>query len=106
MRGHDVPAVVETHPGLHLAADLAGCAGAVEQRRGDGKIAAVGGDGGPGDGARQADGRAGAAEGADLVVTVEILGPAVADSPDIVAKESIERRDVVGAERPLVALEG
>ena len=44
MRGDHAPAVGEAHPGLHLPADLAGRRVAVEQRRGDREVAAVGGD--------------------------------------------------------------
>ncbi len=30
MRGNDAPALRKAHPGLHLAADFAGCAGAMK----------------------------------------------------------------------------
>ena len=49
MGGDDPPALGKADPGLHLAPDLAGHAGAVKQRRGDCVVAAVGAD----DGLRQ-----------------------------------------------------
>ena len=105
MRGDDEPAVGKAHPGLHLAADLAGRGVAVEQRRGHREVAAVGRDHGARQRARQADRRARGAEGLDFRVAVEILAAAVADGARIVAKDRVERGDVVGHQRLLVALE-
>src|SRR5262245_43728221 len=44
VRGDYPPALGKAHPALHLPADLAGHRRAVEQRGGDGEVAAVGGD--------------------------------------------------------------
>src|SRR5215470_12918059 len=43
MRRHHAPALRKAHPGLHLAADLAGHRAAMEQGGSDGDVAAVGG---------------------------------------------------------------
>src|SRR5262249_59465373 len=82
--GDHVPAVGKAHPGLHLAADLAGRA--VEERRGDAHVAAVGGDHRARDGAREADRRARRAKARNLRVAVEILTDAVADGARVVAE--------------------
>src|ERR1051326_6314681 len=74
-----MPAVGKSHPALHLPADLARHGGAVKQRRSHGEVAAVCGDDGLRDRAREANRRARRPERGDLVVAVENFGPAVAD---------------------------
>ena len=59
MGGDDPPSFWQAHPALHLAADLAGRAGALEQGGGGGEIVAEGGDDGAGDAAGQAPGTGG-----------------------------------------------
>src|SRR5882672_8253165 len=103
MRSDDAPAFGEPHPGLHLAADFADHGGAMKQRRGDGKVAAVGGDHRLRQHARQSDRRAPRAEGFDLRVAVEIFSAAVPDRARVVAEYGVEYRYVVRDERPLVA---
>ncbi len=44
MRGDDPPTLGKAHPGLHLPSDLARQRVAIEQRRGDRHVAAIGGD--------------------------------------------------------------
>ena len=79
MRGSDPPAIGGAHPGLHLAAELAGRGRAAEERGGDGEVAAEGGDHGARERAGEALRRARGAEGGDLGMAVEVLRDAVAD---------------------------
>src|SRR5580658_7366045 len=79
MRGDDEPAVGETDPGLHLPADLTRHGGAVEQGRGDRKIAAIGGDDGVRESPRQAGRRTRGAERLDLVIAEQIFGATETD---------------------------
>src|ERR1700689_5060884 len=101
----DAPAFGEAYPGLHLAAEFAGHARAMIERRRDGVIAAVGADDGLRQGARQACRRARSAECRDLGVTIKILAAAIADGARIVAKNRIQRGDVVRHQGLLVARE-
>src|SRR4051812_966736 len=103
MRGDDPPAIAEAHPGLHLAAELAGLARPVEQCRGDRAIAAVGGDYGARQAAPEPGRRAGAAERLDLGMAVQVLAAAVADGAWIIAEQGVELGHVVRHQRPLVA---
>src|ERR1700704_1193705 len=105
MRRDHAPAFREAHPGLHLAAHLAGHAGAPKQRRGRREIAPIGGDDGLVDRAGETGRRARGAKGLDLSVAVEVFAAAVADRARVVAKDAVERRDVVRHQRLLVALE-
>src|ERR1041385_7786831 len=106
MTHDDVPAVGKSHPGLRLPADLAGRGVAMKQRRGHRKVAAIGGDDRFREPAGEADGRAGGAEGRDLVVAIEDLLGAVADGARVDAEDAVEHRDVVGHQRLFVAVEG
>ena len=78
----------KAHPGLHLAADLAGHAVALEQRRGDREVAAVGGDHGARVVRARPTGERAARNGCDLVVAVEVLADAVADGARVVAEDA------------------
>src|SRR5258708_2446889 len=90
--GDHAPAFGKAHPGLGLAADLAGRGGATKQRRGCREIAAVGRDHGLRQGAREAGRRARGAERLDLAVAVEVLAGAITDRARVVAKQRVERR--------------
>src|SRR5579859_2194120 len=79
MRGDDAPAFGKADPTLHLPADLRGSAVAMKQGRGGRKIASERGDHGPRQPTGQPGGGAGRAKAADLIVTVQILGDAIAD---------------------------
>ena len=106
MRGSDPPAVGGAHPGLHLAAELAGRGRAAEERGGDGEVAAEGGDHGARERAGEALRRARGAEGGDLDIAIEVLRRAVPDGSGGSEKETVERGDIVGDERALVGGEG
>src|SRR5258705_1341193 len=105
MRGDDLPAVRKAHTGLHLASHLAGQAIAVEQRRGDGSITAIGRDHGLVGPAAQSDRRARGAKPHDRLIAVEIFADAVTQRAGIIAKQFIEHGDVVGHQRLFVARE-
>src|SRR5689334_18967455 len=102
MGGDDPPAFRAADPGLHLPPDLAGDAGAVEQRRGGRVVAAVGADDCLRQRAREPDRRTRGAERRDLRVAVEILGAAVADGARVLAEYLVQRGNVVRHQSLLV----
>src|SRR5262245_33553531 len=77
--GHHPPAVWASHPGLGLTPHLARRGVAVEERRGDRIIAAIGGDDRLRQDARQANGGPRGAKRLDLIIAVQILRRAIAD---------------------------
>ena len=101
----DLPTLGTAHPGLHLPADLAGQAVAIEQGRRDRGVAAIGRDRGPRGLAHQPGRRARGAERRDLVVAVEIFADAIAQRARILAEQLIEHGDVIRHQRLLVTLE-
>src|SRR5262245_27186852 len=106
MRRHDAPALRGAHPGVALAAG-ARTAVAPDLAVGGAEVMAVGDD--PelqkiaiDDEARVAAGT----EGGDLVVAVELLADAVTQGVRALPEQLVERGDVVGVQRLLVAVEG
>src|SRR5439155_19405311 len=99
------PALIETIPGMQRTPDLAWHGSAEEQARGHREIAAIGGDHGPRQPAREAFWRARRAEGLDLPVAVEVLAAAIADAAWVSVEDRVERRHVVSDKRLLVAVE-
>jgi hypothetical protein len=91
----DSPPLGKADPGLRLPSDLARRAVAPEQRGGDGAVAAVGHDPSLVEPPGEACGRAGAAEGLDRLVAVQIFGCAVPDRGVAREEKAIERGDVV-----------
>src|SRR5437016_13230885 len=86
MGGDDAPALPKAHPGLHLAADRASHRRAVKLGRGHCEVAAVARDHRLRQRSGEPDRRARGAEGLDLLVAVEALGPAIADGARVVAE--------------------
>src|SRR2546427_10834951 len=99
MRSHHAPASREAYPGLHLAADLSGHGRAMEQRRGDGGVATVGGDDRARERAGKACGRARRTEGFDFGISKQILAAAEPDGARVIVEHGIERSDIVCYER-------
>ncbi len=102
---NDPPTFRKFHPGLHLPADLAGRRRPLVERRGSCELAAICGDDGPGRCAPKRDRRAGGAKRLDLRIAVENFACAITDRAPIVAKQLIQRIDVVRHQRLLVAIE-
>ena len=88
MGADDAPTVWGAHPGLGLAALLAG---AQEFGVGGGEVRAVGGDDGVLEGAGEVEGRSPLAELGDRPIAIEIFGGSIANSVGAIPKQSIER---------------
>ena len=104
MSNNDAPTFRETNPGLRLAPELT--RSTVEKGRCHCKVATKGGDHGLRQGSRKAGGRTRRPEGCDFLIAVQILRLTVADGARIIAEYLIERRNVVGDQRPLVPFKG
>src|SRR6185312_13517477 len=88
-----------------LAPYLAGQTIAVEQRRGDGGIPAIGRDHGLVGPAAEPDRRARGAKPHDRLIAVEVFADAVAQRAGIVVEQFIEHGDIVGHQRLFVTRE-
>lgn len=102
MRRYHAPALRRPHPGLALAS-YARAAFALEFQVRGGEVLAIGGDDGAHDLSCKTLRGTLCAEGADLVVTVEVLAGAVTQGVSAVPEQGVEHLHVVGNQRGFLA---